>query len=223
MKWGISLSGNFYSKDTVKHYSKITKLAPEQLKAFHKFDQAVFQEGTLTVKEKEIIAVAVAHVTQCPYCIDVHTKNAKKAGASLEELAEAVFVVAAIEAGGAVTHSTHVHNANTKDAPDVLYSRSNLKSLGQLDKLAKDAFNGYKTFSAKATADGKLSSKFKEIIAVAVAAATQCPYCIDVHTKNAIRLGANEEQLAEAIMVSSALRAGGAYAHMAVMIASYEE
>lgn len=159
---------------------------------------------------------------QCPFCIDIHTKKAKKAGATLEELTEAVFVVSAIEAGGAVTHSTHVHNANKKDSLDVLYARSNLQSLGKLGELAKDAFNGYKAFSAKAVAEGKLSSKFKEIIAVAVATATQCPYCIDVHTKNAKRLGATDEQLAEAIMVSSALRAGGAYAHMAVMIESYE-
>ena len=216
------MSANFYTKDSVKHFAKIKDLAPEQLLAFQEFDQAVFQEGPLSDEEKEIVAVAIAHVTECPFCIDIHTKKAKKAGATLEELTEAVFVVSAIEAGGAVTHSTHVHNANEKDSSDVLYARSNLQSLGKLGELAKDAFNSYKAFSAKAVAEGKLSSKFKEIIAVAVATATQCPYCIDVHTKNAKRLGATDEQLAEAIMVSSALRAGGAYAHMAVMIESYE-
>ena len=66
------------------------------------------REGGLTKKEKEIIAVAIAHVTECPYCIDSHTRKAKAEDTSLEELVEAVFVVAGVEAGGAVTHSTHM-------------------------------------------------------------------------------------------------------------------
>lgn len=214
---------NLYSKDHTKHLAQLKDLAPEQLHAFNEFNAAVFQDGALNQKEKEIIAVAITHVTQCPYCIDSHTKKAKKAGATLEELAEAVFVTAAVEAGGAVTHSTHVHNANEKEASDSLYNRSNLKSLGQLGKFASAGFKGYQAFSAAATKPGKLSTKFKEIIAVAVATATQCPYCIDVHTKNASRHGATSEELAEAIMVSSALRAGGSYAHISNMINSYQE
>jgi AhpD family alkylhydroperoxidase len=71
--------------------------------------------------------------------------------------------------------------------------------------------------------DGKLSGKFKAMIAVAVAHATQCPYCIDVHTKNAVMLGCSNEELAEAIMVTSALLSGVAYAHIANLIQSYGE
>ncbi|MFD1851416.1 carboxymuconolactone decarboxylase family protein [Oceanobacillus bengalensis] len=217
------MSDNFYAKENTKNLSQLKDLAPEQLQAFTDFNAAVFKDGALSIKEKEIIAVAIAHVTECAYCIDSHTKKAKKAGAALEELAEAVFVTAAIEAGGAVTHSTHVHNAKETDASDVLYARSNLKHLGQLGKYAKEGFKGYAAFSAAATKAGKLSAKFKEIIAVAVATATQCPYCIDVHSKNAEKNGATSEELAEGIMVSSALRAGGAYAHMINMIQSYQD
>ncbi|WP_066062130.1 carboxymuconolactone decarboxylase family protein [Neobacillus soli] len=217
------MSTSFYPKENVQHFARLKDLAPEQLKAFNAFDASVFKEGALSKKEKEIIAVAIAHVTECPYCIDAHTKGAKRAGATLEELAEAVFVTAAVEAGGAVTHSTHVHNAKSQGASDVLYARSNLKNLGLLGKFAPDGFKGYQAFSAAATKEGKLSAKFKEIIAVAVANATQCPYCIDVHSKNAERHGATSEELAEAIMVTAALRAGGAYAHLANMIQSYQE
>ncbi|WP_188456246.1 carboxymuconolactone decarboxylase family protein [Virgibacillus oceani] len=217
------MSGNLYTTENMKNLKQLNDLASEQLQAFNDFNAAVFQDGALSRKEKEIIAVAIAHVTECPYCIDSHTKSAKKAGASLEELAEAVFVTAAVEAGGAVTHSTHVHNAMDNDASDVLYARSNLKKLGQLGKYAAKGFKGYSAFSAAATKDGKLSAAFKEIIAVAVGTATQCPYCIDVHSKNAEKQGATGEQLAEAIMVSSALRAGGAYAHMGNMIESYRD
>lgn len=209
-----------YQKD-LSSLAQLKELAPEQLKAFGEFDSAVFKEGALTVKEKEIVAVAVTHVTQCPYCIDIHTKNAKKAGATLEELAEAVFVTAAIEAGGGVTHSTHVHNAKAADAEDNLYARSNLKTFGKLGELAPVGFKGYQAFNNAAMKEGKLSAKLKEIVALAAAHATQCPYCIDVHTKAAVKLGVTDEEIAEAVMVSSAIQAGGAYAHMANMIQAY--
>ncbi|NEU30675.1 alkylhydroperoxidase [bacterium LRH843] len=217
------MSTDLYAKENMQHLAQLKDLAPEQLKAFNDFNTAVFKDGALSKKEKEIIAVAITHVTQCPYCIDAHTKAAKKAGVTLEELAEAVFVTAAIESGGPVSHLTHVHNAKDKDASDVLYTRSNLKNVGQLGKFAPDGFNGYRAFGAAATKAGKLSSKFKEIIAVAVANTTQCPYCIEVHTKNADKEGATNEELAEAIMVASAICAGGSYAHMANMIKSYQD
>ncbi|MBY6274372.1 MAG: alkylhydroperoxidase, partial [Bacillaceae bacterium] len=98
------MSTNLYSKENMQNLSQLKDLAPEPFKAFHEFNAAVFKDGALSKKEKEIIAVAVTHVTLCPYCIDAHTKEAKKAGASLKELAEAVFVAAAVEAGGTVMH-----------------------------------------------------------------------------------------------------------------------
>ena len=82
-------------------------VTPEIMQAFRVFDAAAFGEGALSVKMKELIAVAVALTTQCPYCIEIHAKKAKAAGASDAELAEAAWVAAAIRAGGAVTHATH--------------------------------------------------------------------------------------------------------------------
>ncbi|ALC92306.1 alkylhydroperoxidase [Bacillus sp. FJAT-18017] len=217
------MSTNFYDKSHTRHFNRIEELAPEQAEAFSKFNEAVFQDGALSKKQKEIVAVAITHVTQCPYCIDSHTKKAKQEGASLEELVEAAFVTAGIEAGGAVTHSTHIKNAQDPEAEDNLYTRSNLKNLSFIGRNAHVGFRGYSNFSAASTKDGKLSNKFKEIIAVAVAHATQCPYCIDVHTKKAVEAGASNEELSEAVLVSSALLAGGAYAHIANLIESYGE
>lgn len=217
------MSDNLYSKQNAKNLKQLKELAPEQLNAFGTFDKATFEDGTLAKKEKEIIAVSIAHVTQCPYCIDAHTKSAKKEGVSLEELAEAVFVVTGVQAGGAVTHSTHMQNALDSEADDALYERSNLKHMGHLKNTAHDAFQAYGQFDTAVTKDGKLSTKFKEIIAVAVAHATFCPYCIDIHTKNADQAGATKEELSEAVMVTASLLAGGAYAHMANMIDSYNE
>lgn len=85
---------------------KRKQLAPKPLEAFQAFSKAVFADGALPAKTKQLIAVAVAHVTQCPYCIRGHTKAALRHGATAEELMEAIWVAAEMRAGGAYAHST---------------------------------------------------------------------------------------------------------------------
>lgn len=80
-------------------------LAPDAFNAWLEFGKAVFQDGALPGKTKELIAVAVAHTTQCAYCIKSHTKNALKKGATEEEIMEAIWVAAEMRAGGAYAHS----------------------------------------------------------------------------------------------------------------------
>lgn len=95
----------------MKHLSCLRHLdqnAPESMKSFWAFDKAVFEEGALSAQFKQIIAVAVALTTQCPYCIELHTKAARDAGANDAQLSEAALVAAAIRAGGAITHATHL-------------------------------------------------------------------------------------------------------------------
>src|SRR5690606_8793947 len=84
---------------------KRRELTPETEAAFVAFSQKVFAEGALPVKVKQLIAVAVAHVTQCPYCIKGHTKAALRHGASEQELMEAIWVAAEMRAGGAYAHA----------------------------------------------------------------------------------------------------------------------
>src|SRR6476660_10331208 len=85
--------------------AKRRALTPETQAAFDAFGKAVFADGALPAKIKQIIAVAVAHVTQCPYCIKGHTKAAERAGATPQELMEAIWVAAEIRAGGAYAQS----------------------------------------------------------------------------------------------------------------------
>jgi AhpD family alkylhydroperoxidase len=99
------MAETMYPKATRELADARRKLAPDQQAAFDAFGRAVFANGALTAKMKQIIAVAVAHVTQCPYCIDGHTKAARRAGATPEELMEAVWVAAEMRAGGAYAHS----------------------------------------------------------------------------------------------------------------------
>jgi len=80
-------------------------LTPKIDAAFQQFSQAVFQDGALPRKSKQLIAVAVAHVTQCPYCIRGHTKAAVREGATPEEIMEAIWVAAEMRAGGTFAHS----------------------------------------------------------------------------------------------------------------------
>jgi AhpD family alkylhydroperoxidase len=81
------------------------KLAPCPAEAFKKFSRSVFADGALPAKTKQLIAVAVAHVTQCPYCIRGHSKAAIQHGATDEEIMEAIWVAAEMRAGAAYAHS----------------------------------------------------------------------------------------------------------------------
>jgi len=106
-----------HQKENLTRLRQMNELAPEVMKAFWVFDKAAVAEGAIPVKYKELIAVAVALTTQCPYCIDIHSANARRAGATDAEITEAAMVAAALRAGGAVTHATHallkeVQNAN---------------------------------------------------------------------------------------------------------------
>jgi AhpD family alkylhydroperoxidase len=81
------------------------KLVPGPAEAFKAFSHSVFAEGALPAKTKQLIAVAVAHVTQCPYCIRGHSKAAVQQGATAEEIMEAIWVAAEMRAGAAYAHS----------------------------------------------------------------------------------------------------------------------
>lgn len=79
--------------------------APPQYEAFREFSRQVFADGVLDAKTKQLIALAVAHVTQCPYCIEGHAKLAARAGVTPEEMMEAIWVAAEMRAGAAYAHS----------------------------------------------------------------------------------------------------------------------
>ncbi len=98
------MSDYFYAKESGKHLLKFMELHPQLFTSFLQFNQKVFEEGALSLKTKELIALACAHVTRCPYCIDLHLKKAEQAGASQTEIAEAVYVAVAMSAGASMAH-----------------------------------------------------------------------------------------------------------------------
>jgi AhpD family alkylhydroperoxidase len=96
-----------YSMENLKKLKTIEANAPEALKAFWAFDKAAMADGAIPLKYKELMALAVAFTTQCPYCIEIHAGKARKAGATDPEISEVVAIAAALRAGAAITHGTH--------------------------------------------------------------------------------------------------------------------
>src|SRR5207302_1083081 len=96
-----------YDMSNIKKLKKFGELTPAAWQGFLAWDKAVMADGAVPARTKELIALAVAMTTQCPYCIEIHNKKAKTAGCSEAEIAETVMVAAALRAGGAITHGTH--------------------------------------------------------------------------------------------------------------------
>src|SRR5512138_2324818 len=101
------MSEHYHDVADLRLLKEMKALAPSDFEAWLNLDKIVGRtDGAIPRKYRELIAVAVAVTTQCPYCIEAHTKAAKAAGATREELVEASFVAAALRAGGAAMHGT---------------------------------------------------------------------------------------------------------------------
>jgi AhpD family alkylhydroperoxidase len=99
------MSEHYHDAGDLRLLKEMSKLAPTEFTAWLNLDKIVAREdGAIPRKYRELIALGVAVTTQCPYCIEVHVKAAKKAGASREEITESSFIAAALRAGGAATH-----------------------------------------------------------------------------------------------------------------------
>jgi AhpD family alkylhydroperoxidase len=213
---------NLYQKSNIRRLPELAKLAPDTFKAFAEFDKLALADGLIPRKTKELIAVAVAHVTGCPYCIDAHVSAAKRLEASKEEMAEAIMVATALKAGSAMAHGLNALQAFDGENQDDLYTKSNMARFKDFNEISPEAFAAFNQFDREALKPGLLSRKEKELIAIAVAHVTGCPYCIEIHTKNLKKLGVSREELAEAIFVATALKAGSALAHSVNALNAYD-
>jgi len=101
---------DYYSANDLPRFGEMGKNAPELWKKFQEWYGAVFQEGALSEREKALIALAVAHAVQCPYCIDAYTQECLEKGSNLDQMTEAVHVSAAIKGGAALVHGVQMRN-----------------------------------------------------------------------------------------------------------------
>ena len=108
----------FHGVDVKRQFKRMRDLAPEAYRSWLEFDRKAFADGTLPVKTKELIALGIAHITQCPWCIEAHATKATAAGATEAEIGEVIFVAMAMAAGAAWSHGGLVLQClDHKDGP----------------------------------------------------------------------------------------------------------
>ncbi len=100
----------YYVSTDLPKFAEVGENAPELAKKFFAWYGAVFAEGALSAREKSLIALAVSHAVQCPYCIDAYSKDALEKGADLDQMTEAVHVAAAIRGGASLVHAVQMRN-----------------------------------------------------------------------------------------------------------------
>ncbi len=110
------MSKTYYSPDDLPRFPEMQEGAPDLWRRFNDWYGAVFEEGALSAREKALMALAVSHALQCPYCIDAWTEGSLGHGATLEQMTEAAHVAAALRGGAALVHGVqmrHVHDRLT--------------------------------------------------------------------------------------------------------------
>ena len=105
---------SYYDPEDLPRFEEIGKEAPELAQKFFDYYNAVFTEGELTEREKALIALAVAHAIQCPYCIDAYTQASLEKGSNLTEMTEAVHVVTALRGGASLVHGIQMRKIAQK-------------------------------------------------------------------------------------------------------------
>jgi 4-carboxymuconolactone decarboxylase len=108
------MSDAYYKPEHLPQFPQIAAGSPDLAKKFFDYYGAVFAEGALTAREKSLIALAVAHAVQCPYCIDAYSNDALEKGADLDQMTEAVHVAAAIRGGASLVHGVQMRNHATR-------------------------------------------------------------------------------------------------------------
>jgi alkylhydroperoxidase/carboxymuconolactone decarboxylase family protein len=110
----MSAHDGYYHSHDLGKFPDMGKNRPELAQKFFDYYGAVFAEGALSVREKSLVALAVAHAVQCPYCIDAYSKDALEKGADLDQMTEAVHVACAIRGGASLVHGVQMRNHATK-------------------------------------------------------------------------------------------------------------
>lgn len=102
---------NYYESNDLQKFPDVGKFRKELADKFFEYYNNVFEPGSLTKREKNLIALAVSHSKQCPYCIDAYTTACLEAGSNPDEMTEAIHVAAAMDAGITLVHGVQMHNA----------------------------------------------------------------------------------------------------------------
>jgi|GEM_PF-243441 len=210
------MSNSLYQRSNLARVPELQKLVPEGATAFFQFMHQAFAPRLLSARTKELIAVAVTHVTGCPYCIDVHTGKFKGYQGTPQEAVEAVLVAGAVNAETVLFHSANALNTfGGKGGPeDPLYETSNMDVYNSEAKLMSPvAFEAFDRFAEEAFREGAVDAKTKQLIAFVIAHVNGCAYSIDRHSRRLADVGATREEALEALMIGGVANAGYVLTH----------
>lgn len=212
------------SLSNIEYLAKIALFkswAPDPLKAFHQLAHTTFRDGALSNKEKELIAIGCAHVLRCSYCISYHVELARTAGASAEEMSEAIWVGVAMGASACFNHASIAFKTIAGEKGDT-YSKGNLDYLKDFAALVPASHEAYTEFCHQVFKAGALATDAKLLIAIGCAHNTRCPFCIDHYVNEALATGHSREAVAEAIWVAVEMGAGAGAGHAGLAAAIME-
>lgn len=216
------MSRAYYDRSHLPAFGTIEQGGKELAAKFFSYYGAVFADGALSVREKGLVALAVAHAVQCPYCIEAWTSGSLEADSDLEQMTEAVHVAAAVRGGSVLNYGMQMLGVAAKagmgaeKAPEVgaaYFSREQNAARKQIATGQKPLADGFFGYEAAVFADGALSSAEKYVVALGVAHTIQDPYAIETFTKACLEAGRSLEQMTEAIHAATAIRGGASLVH----------
>jgi AhpD family alkylhydroperoxidase len=218
-----------FKKDITQEIGLLKKINPDLNQAWMNFHESVFRDGALSKKDKELIALAGAHITRCPYCIRARVTLSKKHGATDEEIVEAIYIAMRFAMGAPFAYSSiamEAYESIEKGTPLTeghFFKKDITHEITHFREASGSMSKPFMEFHEKVFADGALSKKMKRgLMGLACAHMTRCPYCIRGCVKDALGLGARKEELAEAINVGMIMSAGACYAHTSIAMETLE-
>jgi alkylhydroperoxidase AhpD family core domain len=215
-------NASLYTRHSPSFSAKLFSFAPEGFKSFGEFNVKALSAGALSVKTKELIAVAVAHITGCPYCIEAHVGKSKAEQASFEEIFESVTVAAAVKAHSAFFNATNALKTFEGSQDPDLFPLSNIELAEKLEDVNEELYNSFQQFLYQSLRGGRISEKEKLLIAVGSALVEGSAYSIEAFTRRAKEAGITIEELAETTLVATVLKAGSAMAHRVNALQAFE-
>ncbi len=223
------MSDPYFHRRHLPAFSSISRGQPKLAEGFFSYYGAVFSDGAMSVREKSLTALAVAHVVQCPYCIDAYTKGSLEAGADLEQMTEAVHVAAAVRSASTLLFAMQMRTqagelqmgASASASSEAYFDRQHVDERADMADGAAELYDLHEKYDAAVFADGALERREKGLIALACAHAMQCAYSIDRSVRGLMAEKASLEELTEAVHVATAIRGGASLVHGIQMLEQF--
>lgn len=215
--------------DFDKYMSKFESLVPELNDAWAGYRDEVFKEGLITVKDKQLIALACAYITECSHCIQLRTKLSKELGATDEEIAESVYIAMRLAMGQPYAFSSiALENYDLMKSKESVFkgyfiSKNITPQIQDFHKVSGKMHEKFSVFHDIVYEDGHLPKKLKKgLMGLACAILAKCPWCIRSCVRDGIQEGVTKEEIVEAINIAMVMNASACVAHTPISMETAE-